>query len=192
MGEKVMVDFPGFITRDSETRHLLVGDDSHVLLSNTIIAKLHRQLITSLGYEETARIIYESAKKGTYEVQKNLIKAYRVTLKGEEDFNNRISRLPLYIQTYGHGRGKTVQQQGKEFIFRVSRSSVAEYLKTDGLKKPVCFFLAGFFAGMAEAYAELLKPSLSYSCKETKCVAVGDPYCEFKLSAQEVGDIQSI
>ena len=48
MGEKVMVDFPGFITRDRETRHLLVGDDSHVLLSNTIIVELHRQLFASL------------------------------------------------------------------------------------------------------------------------------------------------
>lgn len=65
MGEKVMVDFPAFITRDSETRYLLVGDDSHVLLSNTIIAEIYRRLFTALGYEETARIIYQSAKKGT-------------------------------------------------------------------------------------------------------------------------------
>lgn len=188
MGEKVMTDFPGFITRDSETRYLLVGDDSHVLLSNTIIAEIYRRLFTALGYEATARIIYESAKKGTYEVQRNLLAAYRVTLKGEEDLANRISRLPLYIQTYGHGRGKTVQRGG-EFIFTVSSSSVAQSLKDDGLKKPVCYFLAGFFAGMAEAYAELLKPSLSYSCVETKCIAVGDPYCEFRLSAQEAGQV---
>lgn len=188
MGEKVMIDFPGFITRDSETRHLLVGDDSHVLLSNTIIAELHRQLFSSLGYEETARIIYGSTKKGTYQVQRNLMEAYRVTLKGEEDLSNRIARLPLYIQAYGHGWGKTIQR-GKEFIFRVGDSSIAESLKNNGLEKPVCFFLAGFFAGMAEAYAKLLKLSLSYSCVETKCIAVSDPYCEFKLYPQEAGDV---
>ena len=183
MGEKVMVDFPGFITRDSETRYLLVGDDSQVLLSNTIIAEIYRRLFTALGYEATARIIYESAKKGTYQVQRNLLAAYRVTLKGEQDLTNRISRLPLYIQTYGHGKGKTVQW-GKEFIFRVRDSSVAESLKNSGLENPVCYFLAGFFAGMAEAYAELIKPSPSYSCIETKCIAIGDPHCEFKLSPQ--------
>lgn len=180
MGEKVMVDFPGFITRDSETRHILVGDDSQVLISNTIIAELHRQLFTSLGYEETARIIYESVKKGTYEVQKNLIKAYRVTLKGEEDFSNRIAKLPLYIQSYGHGRGKTIER-GKEFLFAVRDSSVAQYLKDSELGRPVCHFLAGFFAGMAQAYAELIQPSSSYSCVETKCIALGDPQCEFRL-----------
>ena len=185
MGEKVMVDFPGFITRDKETRHLLVGDDSHVLLSNTIIAELHRQIFTSLGFEEAARIIYESTKKGTYQVQKNLIKAYRVTLSGEDDLNNRISRLPLYIQTYGHGKGKTVER-GKGFTFEVRDSSVAFQLKESQLGRPVCHFLAGFFAGVAEAYAELIEPSFTYSCVETKCIAVGDPYCEFKLTPQPV------
>jgi len=184
MVEKVMVDFPAFITRDGEARHLLVGDDSHVLLSNTILAEMYRRLFAALGYEETARIVYESAKRGTYQVQKNLLAAYRVTLKGEEDLENRISRLSLYIQTYGHGRGKTVQR-GKEPVFMVKYSSVAESLKNSGLERPVCHFLAGFFAGMAEAYAELLKPSLTYSCVETKCVAIGDSYCEFKLSAQQ-------
>jgi len=49
MGEKVMVDFPGFITRDSETLWLMVGNDSHVLLSNTVIAEMHRQLFAALG-----------------------------------------------------------------------------------------------------------------------------------------------
>ncbi len=186
MGEKVMVDFPGFITRDSEARHLLVGDDSHVLLSNTIIAEIYRRLFIALGYEETGKIIYESAKQGTYQVQKNLIAAYRVTLKDQDDFTNRVSRLPLYIQTYGHGRGKTIQR-GEEFIFTVRYSSVAESFKNDGLGRPVCHFLAGFFAGMAEAYAELVKPYRSYSCVETKCVAKGDPHCEFKLFAQEAG-----
>ena len=170
-----MVDFPGFVTRDSETRYLLVGDDGHVLLSNSIIAEIYHRLFSALGYEKTPKIIYESAKKGTYQVQKNLIAAYRVTLKDEEDLSNRISRLPLYIQTCGHGRGKTVQR-GEEFIFMVRHSSVAESFKNSGLERPVCHFLAGFFAGMAEAYAELVKPSISYSCVETKCVATGDPH----------------
>lgn len=46
-------------------------------------------------------------------------------------------------------------------------------------------FLRGSSAGTAEACAELVKPSRSYSCVETKCVAIGDPRCEFKLIAQE-------
>ncbi|MFC1906745.1 V4R domain-containing protein [Chloroflexota bacterium] len=181
MGEKVMVDFPGFITRDKSNRHLLVGDDSHVLLSNTIIADLHRQLFDSLGFDEAARLVYATTKKGTLEVQSNLIRAYRVTLKGADDLENRISRFPLYIQTFGHGKGKTIER-GKEFVFEVKDSSIAEYLKDSQLGRPVCYFLCGFFAGMAEAYAALVEPAAHYDCVETKCIAAGAPNCEFKLS----------
>ena len=184
MGDKVMVDFPAFITRDKDTRHLLVGDDSHVLLSNTIIAELHNQLFTSLGFDEAARIIYESTKKGTYQVQKNLIKAFRVTFKGEDDLTNRISKLPLYIQAYGHGKGRFIEYK-KDFLFEVKDSSIAQYLKERQLGRPVCHFLCGFFAGMADAYSELVEPYVHYSCVETKCTAVGDPVCEFKLTPQK-------
>lgn len=185
MGEKVMVDFPGFITRDSETRHLLVGDDTHVLLSNTIITELYRQLFTSLGFEETNRIIYESTKKGTYQVQKNLIRDYRVTIKGEQDLINRIAKISASIQTYGHGRGSTVKSSKEEFIFRVKNSVVAESLRDSEWGRPVCYFLAGFFTGMADAFGELRSPPITYSCVETKCIASGAPYCEFKLVPQK-------
>ena len=185
MGEKVMVDFPGFITRDSETRHLLVGDDTHVLLSNSIITELYRQLFISLGFDETNRIIYESTKKGTFQVQKNLIRAYRVTIRGEAELVNRIAKIPTAIQTYGHGRGSTVKS-GKEFIFRVKNSVVAESLKDSEWGRPVCHFLAGFFAGMADAFAELRQPVITYLCVETKCIASGAPYCEFKLVPQKL------
>lgn len=181
MGEKVMVDFPGFITRDKATRHLLVGDDTHVLLSLTIIAELYRHLFIHLGFDETARIIYESAKKGTFEVQKNLIKAYRVNVKGPEDMATRIARASASIETYGHGRGTTVKS-GKTFVFRVKSSVIADSLKEDNWGRPVCYFLSGFFAGMANAWGERIKPMAAFECVETKCVAAGAPHCEFKLS----------
>lgn len=186
MGEKVMVDFPGFITRDRDTRHLLVGDDTHVLLSMSILSELYRRLFASLGFDGTAKIIYESTKKGTFEVQQNLIKAYHVSIKTKEELSQRISKISASIQTYGHGRGTTVKTNG-EFIFRVKSSVVAETLKGNGLDRPVCFFIAGFFAGMADAFGELLKPPISYECTETKCIVNGAPYCEFKLVPKKSG-----
>jgi len=181
MSEKVMLDFPGFITRDSQTRHILCGDESVVLAANTIIAEQYRQLFDSLGYEKTADVIYNSVEKGAYEVQRSLLKTYRVHLKDEADLDRHIARLPGYIQTYGYGRGKTVKE-GPEFVFQVFDSFLADSLRDCGLPKGVCFMLAGFFAGMARAYAELLDKSYSFTCTETKCRALGDPYCEFKLS----------
>jgi len=183
MGEKVMVDFPAFITRDSETMSLLVHDDSHVLLSNSVIAELYRQMIAALGYKKAMNMMYESARKGAHVVQKDIMKAYSLSIRSDGELRRRIASIPFYIQTYGHGRGRTVQR-GDEFVFRVKHSSLAEYLKDSHPEGPVCSFLAGFFAGMAEVFAGMRKPT-RYTCVERKCIAVGDPYCEFKLSPQE-------
>ena len=180
MGEKVTIDFPAFITRDSESMWLLVGDDSHVLLSNTVIAEIYRQLYAALGYKDTMHIMYESALKGAHVVQRGITKDYRLSIKDEDALSRRIARIPFYIQTFGHGRGKTVAK-GQEFVFQVKHSAIAFAVKDIKPVGPVCSFLAGFFAGMAEVYADLLKPT-RYTCVETKCAALGDPVCEFKLS----------
>lgn len=189
MTEKVMVDFPGFITRDKVTRHLLVHNNSHVLISNTTVAEMYLRLFIALGHEETGKIIYQSAKTGAYQVQKTLIASYKVTLRSQEDFINRVLKLPFYVQTYGLGTGHAVRRV-EEFLFIVRNSSIGESLKGSGLQRPVCYFLAGFFAGITQAYAELLSPLLVYDCVETRCIAIGDTHCEFKLFPREAGSVQ--
>ena len=183
MAEKVMVDLPGFITRDSQTKHILVHDDSHLPISNTTIAEMFLRLFLTLGYEETGKIIYESAKVGAFRVQKKLIEAYKLTFRSPEDFVNRILKLPFYIQTYGLGTGNGVQREG-EFLLIVRSSSIGELLKSSGIQRPVCFFLAGFSAGIAQAYAELLDSAIIYECVETRCIAIGNKHCEFRLYAR--------
>jgi predicted hydrocarbon binding protein len=180
MGEKVMVDFPAFVTRDSEKMWLLVHDDSHLLLSNSVIAELYKQMLATLGYRKTMKIMYDSAKKGTHDVQREIMKAYNLSVRSDVELRRRIASIPFYIQTYGHGRGRTVTR-GDDFIFRVKHSSLAEHLKNSNPEGPVCAFVAGFFAGMAEVFASSKKPA-AYTCVERKCIALGDPFCEFKLS----------
>jgi predicted hydrocarbon binding protein len=184
VGTKVMVDFPAFITRDSETKHILVGDESFALVPNGIIAETYSRLLESSGYDEVGKIMYESARKVAYEGQKHLIQAFNITLKTRQDFVAKLSELLFYISTFGYGIGEG-EEQGEEFVFRIRHSFVAEYLKGMAWQKPVCLFLAGILAGGAQAYAELLEAPSSYSCVETKCIAIGDPYCEFHLAASK-------
>ena len=184
VGTKIMVDFPAFITRDSETKHILVGDESFALVPNGIIAETYSRLLESSGYDEVGKIMYESARKVAYEGQKHLIQAFNITLKTRQDFVAKLSELLFYISTFGYGIGEGEEQE-EEFVFRIRHSFVAEYLKGKALKKPVCLFLAGILAGGAQAYAELLEAPSSYSCVETKCIAIGDPYCEFHLAASK-------
>ena len=180
MGEKVMVDFPGFITRDKATHHLLVGDHSAVLASNTIIAELFRQMFKALGYERTSVLIYRAVEKGAYEVQRKLIKAYHITHLTQDEFKQRVLRLPLQIDTYGYGRGSVIATE-PDMIFKVTDSSLARSLKGFKVEAGVCFFLSGFFAGMVQAYAELLDGERKFRCVETQCTVSGAPHCEFKV-----------
>ena len=180
MGEKVMVDFPGFITRDKATHHLLVGDHSAVLASNTIIAELYRQMFKALGYQRTSGILYRAVKKGACEVQRKLIKAYRLKHLSPDEFKRRVLSLPLQIDTYGYGRGSVIATE-PDIIFKVTDSSLAGSLKGFEVEGGVCFFLSGFFAGMAQAYAGLLDVEKKYECVETQCIIHGAPHCEFKL-----------
>jgi len=181
MSEKIMLDFPGFITRDSKTHHLLISNESVVLAANAVITEQYRQLFDSLGYDKTAEVMHKSVKEGTYKIQQSLIKTYRISLKDEADLNRQIARFPLYIQTYGYGRGSTVME-GEKFVFRVKDSFEAGSFRNSGLNKTVCFALTGIFAGMAKAYAKLLDNPPRFTCVETKCIAKGNPYCEFELT----------
>jgi predicted hydrocarbon binding protein len=180
MGEKVMVDFPGFITRDKVTHHLLVGDHSAVLFSNSIIAELYRQMFKSLGYEKTSDLLYRAVEKGAYEVQRKLIKAYHLKHLSQDEFKKRVLRLPLQIDTYGYGRGSVIAAE-PDIIFKVTDSSLAKSLKGFKVDGGACFHLSGFFAGMTQAYAELLDDKNKYQFVETQCILNGAPHCEFKL-----------
>jgi len=179
--KKVMVDFPAFITRDSETRHILVGDESFALVPNGIIAEIYSRLLQSSGYDEVSKAMYESARKVAYDGQKHLIQAFNITLKTRQDFVQVLSQLLSYISSFGYGIGD-IEEQGEGLVFRIRHSFVGEYLKGKGFEKPVCHCLAGILAGGAQAYAELLAEPALYSCMETKCIAIGDPYCEFHLA----------
>lgn len=46
--------------------------------------------------------------------------------------------------------------------------------------KPSCHFTRGLVSGACQHL--LGRPT---ACEETKCVALGDPYCQFEVSADE-------
>ncbi|GEM_PF-2619073 len=76
------------------------------------------------------------------------------------------------------GRIVEVNREKGEYTVRVYNSPYAKLPdgKTLSLGRPACHMLAGIFAGGATRV--LGKP---YSAVETKCIAKGDDYCEFKL-----------
>ena len=55
-----------------------------------------------------------------------------------------------------------------------SRESMYTNLLTKKWEEPSCYFLTGFFNGFFSAVE-------NQHVKETKCIAMGDPYCEWEF-----------
>jgi hypothetical protein len=62
-----MVDFPAFITRDSETKHISVGDGSFASIPNGIIAETYSRLLQSAGCDRSEKIMAETIGDPYYE-----------------------------------------------------------------------------------------------------------------------------
>ncbi|MDY6964937.1 MAG: V4R domain-containing protein [Halobacteriota archaeon] len=172
---KEEIEIPPFIRQDENSKHLLVGNVRHSLIDNETISGLYLILTRSIGREMTHRFFYDSAKKAAYNLQKNLIE---LTNAETGDVVERISKIPFYISGYGYGIGDTIEvdPETQSFTFRISHSFIADELREEYLKDPVCSFLAGIFAGITEAWT-----GREYSCIEVYCSANGYPYCEFEL-----------
>jgi hypothetical protein len=94
----------------------------------------------------------------------------------EERGMDFLKRLKGFYSSEGVGwfkiREIDVNPQKQRGYIRIEQSFIAEeYGSSD---KPVCDFLSGYFVGIMEKVF-----GGQFSCNETKCIAKGDPYCEF-------------
>jgi predicted hydrocarbon binding protein/KaiC/GvpD/RAD55 family RecA-like ATPase len=73
-----------------------------------------------------------------------------------------------------------------EHHFRVYESSDCSGLESVGT--PVASYLPPHMAGLLMGFE---KNGREWNAVETKCIGLGDPYCEFKLVAGEIGELKS-
>jgi len=64
---------------------------------------------------------------------------------------------------------------GKTIKMEDSRESLWTKFYPSKWKEPCCFFTTGFLNGFFSAVK-------NQHVKETKCIAMGDPYCEWEFS----------
>ena len=167
-----------FFDRDEESRHLKIGGVPHSLIDNGTIAELYVFLIRSIGKEMTRRLFYDSAKNAACNLQKSMLDISDAKTDDVDMLVDRISKFPFYVSSYGYGTGETIKSDARsgKFIFRIEHSFIADELKDRGLESPTCSFIAGIFAGLAEAWT-----GEEYSCREIHCASNGFPFCDFEL-----------
>jgi predicted hydrocarbon binding protein len=102
-----------------------------------------------------------------------------VKLIGKSKYIEHATLLVQLRTALGWGRATFVEFQVSPFK---ARAKVEDSFECADQKssKPFSQFLRGHFAGLASGVM-----GADVHCKETKCVAMGDPYCEFELEQKQ-------
>jgi len=86
--------------------------------------------------------------------------------------------VPTFLEMFFTQGGWGVIQSGKDLtkkvaVIRIENCATARKYKSN---RPMCFFISGFISGVADAILNEVT-----DCTETKCMAKGDPFCEFEV-----------
>lgn len=122
--------------------------------------------------EQARALFYDAGVRAGRESAKVLLEEWK------ERGTDFLARLKEFYSSEGVGwfkiREINVNQPKHEGYIRIEQSFIAEeYGRSE---RPVCDFLSGYFAGVLEQVF-----GGEFSCSETKCIAKGDPLCEFRF-----------
>jgi len=149
-----------------------------IMMPADIQVHLLKKTVDLFGVEKGLSLIYNSSKEGNKTYCSGLLK--NTAARG-----NELSKLYVDIVTLGgYGTAEIIKFdfEKKVVICRFYNSPIANrYKEIFGSPNfPVDAITLGLFAG---SYGTLFNND--YDAIETKCVALGDPYCEFVFAPTE-------
>jgi len=152
-----------------ESGEIRLGDKDLVVFDGgalRAVIKAHRELLSS-GADP---IWYEAGKSIGKEFEKDI-----VDLKKKMPLDKVASFIAEMLTSKGWGSIDVVAVNSieKEAILHIKSCPLIRGINSD---KPVCYFISGSFEGIFEKIFET-----EVTCREIKCQAKGDPYCEFHV-----------
>jgi len=148
---------------------------SIVMLGRTGI--FQREFEKTIG--PTSRsIIYNECKETTKKAVGTLSRTF-VRMLGSLTTDMAIKKLIHQIPERGWGRSELADIDKKGYTVTIRVRNCFNHLYYGKTRKPVCYSLASIIAGGAEIIFD--KPMV---CTETRCEALGDPYCEFSAKPE--------
>lgn len=140
------------------------------IIPTDILCDWQKDLIQTAGLQQAYQAFYESAKAGALDYNKEFIKIYKF-----KDRRDIIEWQWKIVTLAGWGKWK-VHSITKDNIL-TARFENSPFPRLYGQSKyPVDFIPTGFSAGgISAAFNEKL------DAVETKCMAMGDPYCEIMV-----------
>jgi predicted hydrocarbon binding protein len=149
--------------------------DCPIIFINTAIYRAWHERLYRIFGTGAATILFEMGR-GLGEDAVKILK---------KKFNNP-SLVPLGLKHalyLGWGEFKVSKTQllkmafVKSLTIKVERGFIPKAVGDQ--EEAACHFLRGFFVGAFETYT-----GEKCSCEETRCMAKGDPYCEFRLKKE--------
>ncbi|MEM2133509.1 MAG: V4R domain-containing protein [Candidatus Jordarchaeaceae archaeon] len=131
-------------------------------------------MMGEFGYEEASKFMYNHGKIGL-----PLVKDFREQFK-VINLKKTAESFAKLTELWGQGAAEvTFDEKTNSYRFRVENSPFCSYFK--GLGMVAGWLRAGLMAGAFESYT-----GNRYECREVKCVAKGDDYCEFIVKPSRV------
>jgi len=155
--------------------------DSRVALLNIGLFKSFRDNMLKIAGPVADQLIYIAAKEHTKSYMTDIIEKSKIAkLASKTGFGKKYiaEQLIQILTQFGHGKATIEKITDEEITGRLENSAIA--IQYGNSKRPVCSQIAGQVAGgMTAIYGK------DYDCKETECIAKGDPVCRFVVRPKE-------
>ncbi len=161
---------------DDKKGELFFGDNCNIMLSRSQIAWLQRELEKVIGPAYSS-ILYESAHIYAHHMISDIMDGV-MKASGKLHKEQLAEEMVKQLAVWGYGRGEIVEIDLSVPYSKVKVVNSFNALDYEKTQKPVCHFLRGIIAG-----SSCIITGIEMYCLETKCVAVGDPFCEFEVIA---------
>jgi len=149
--------------------------DSRMAIANIELFKSFRDNMLKIAGPVADQLIYMAAKEHSKKYMEETIEKSRITqLASKTGFGKRYiaEQLIQILTQFGYGKTTIEKITDEEITGRLENSALA--VQYENANKPVCMHIAGQVAGsMSAIYGK------DYDCKETECIAKGDPVCRF-------------
>jgi predicted hydrocarbon binding protein len=153
---------------------VVIAGERSILIPPSFITLLQDRVMQEKG-EAWRKIFYRAGEKA----MENLAPTYKLLMLIPRNSASKKKLIEELVEIWswmscGRPEVTKIDLKSNHFIFRVYGSTIAkQYL---GRGEMMCDYLAGMVAGgLGSMIGESLK------CREVKCIANGDEFCEFEL-----------
>ena len=155
--------------------------NSRVALLNIGLFKSFRDNMLKIAGPVADQLIYIAAKEHSKKYVNETIEKSKIKkLASKTGFGKKYiaEQLIQILTQFGHGKATIEKITDEEITGQLENSAIGS--QYENAKRPVCSQIAGQVAGgMTAIYGK------EYDCKETECIAKGDPVCRFVVRPKE-------